>query len=101
MPKPYLHKSGRWCIHYSAKLSPNGKDSFVYFDGEAAAIADLKARVGERHEHGRSKITAAERQWVLFARQQLGDLSILPDVVQHWRDTGPGSYYTHECQRTP
>jgi hypothetical protein len=87
MPKPFLHRSGRWCVHYSAKLSPTGKDSFVYFDSEESANEDLKARVGERDEHGRSLVTAQERQWIHYARQQLGDLKLLPEIIEHWRAT--------------
>jgi site-specific recombinase XerD len=85
MPKPFLHRSGRWCVHYSARLSPTGKDSFVYFDSEESANEDLKARVGERDEHGRSLVTAQERQWIHYARQQLGDLKLLPEIIEHWR----------------
>jgi site-specific recombinase XerD len=88
MPKPFHHRSGRWCVHYSPKLSPTGKDSFVYFDSEEAANEDLKARVGERQEHGRSLVTAQERQWVHYLRQQLGDdLKLLPSILEHWRAT--------------
>jgi site-specific recombinase XerD len=87
MPKPFLHRSGRWCVHYSAKLSPTGKDSFVYFDSEEAANEDLGVRVGERNEHGRSMVTATERQWIHYARQQLGDLKLLPEVIEHYRST--------------
>jgi site-specific recombinase XerD len=92
MPKPFIHRNGRWCIHYSPKLSPTGKDAFVYFDDEDAAKQDLKERVGERIEHGKSFVTAAERQWVHYLRQQLGDdLKLLPQVLEHWRATGAGS----------
>src|ERR1700747_1616250 len=87
MPKPFLHRSGRCCVHYSAKLSPTGKDSFVYFDSEEAANEDLGVRVGERNEHGRSMVTATERQWIHYARQQLGDLKLLPEGIEHYRST--------------
>jgi integrase len=91
MPKPYKHRSGKWCIHYSAKLSPTGKDQFVYYESEDAAKKDLKSRKVDREEHGKSAVTAQERQWVLFLRQQLGDLDLIPQVVAHWKATGSGS----------
>jgi integrase len=86
--KPFKHRSGRWCIHYPPKLSPNGKDHFSYFDTQEAADADLKQRKGEVAEHGKSFVTAQERQWVLYLRNQIEDLDLIPGIVEHWKRTG-------------
>jgi site-specific recombinase XerD len=48
-------------------------------------------RLADREEHGKQTVTAEERRWILFARDQLGDLKKLPDVIQHWRRTGDDS----------
>src|SRR5690349_2058205 len=87
MPTPYLHRSGKWAVHYSPKLSPSGKDETVYFATQEDAENDLAARIGERKEHGRSLVTAQERQWIHFLRTQLDDLDQLPEIIQHWRNT--------------
>jgi len=86
--KPFKHRSGRWCVHYPPKLSPNGKDHFSYFDTQEAADADLKQRKGEVAEHGKSFVTAQERQWVLYLRNQVGDLDQIPGIIEHWKRTG-------------
>lgn len=83
MPKPFLHRSGRWCVHYSSKLSPTGKDSFVYFDSEGAANGDLAARVGELQEHGRSLVTAQERQMIPTSSQQTRQTRPVPAANSH------------------
>ena len=36
-------------------------------------------------------MTAEERNWVQFLKQSLGDLSLIPQVVEHWRKAGAGS----------
>ena len=91
IPEPFEHKS-RWCVQLSAKLSPTGKRQQLYFDTEEAAKKDIKARFGEALEHGRSGISADERQMVAYARQQLGgDLRLLPEIIAHWKATGSGS----------
>jgi integrase len=91
IPEPFEHK-GRWCVQLSAKLSPTGKRQQLYFASEADAKKDIKARFGEALEHGKSGISAEERQLIAFARQQLGgDLRLLPEIIAHWKATGSGS----------
>jgi hypothetical protein len=92
-PKPFKHAaSGRWCIQLPTKMSPTGKRQMLYFESEKAAKEDIKARFGELVEHGRSGVSATERQMIVFARQQLGgDLSLLPEVIAHWKATGAGA----------
>jgi hypothetical protein len=42
----------------------------------------------ELEEHGKEAVTAEERQWINFARLELGELTKLPAVIQHWKRTG-------------
>jgi integrase len=63
----------------------------VYFDSRTAAEADIKRRKAEFAEHGRQSVTAQERSMILLARQVLGDLDMMPQVLEHWRKTGAGS----------
>ena len=41
----------------------------------------------QRHEHGTQSVTTEERNAILFFREQVGDLKLLPEVVRHWRST--------------
>jgi hypothetical protein len=87
--KPYYSKASKlWVCQYRE----HGKREVRYFKTEDLAQADIDARKKEKEEHGRSGVTAQERQWILFARNQLdGDLSQLPDALAHWKATGSGS----------
>jgi hypothetical protein len=52
------------------------------------------AREGEkeRKSHGESLVTADDRTWISFLKKQLdGDLSPLPEIIEHWRRTGTGA----------
>ena len=91
--KPYYNEALKlWVCQYRGKSATNGKREVRYFKTEEDAQADIDGRQKERDEHGRSAVSAQERQWILFARNQLdGDLSKLPDVLSHWKSTGPGS----------
>jgi hypothetical protein len=89
--KPFKHQTGHWAVQFSAKLSGTGKRLMKYYATEADAKKDIKARQGEREEHGKQAVTAEERHWILFAKKQLGTLDVLPDVIAHWRQTGAGS----------
>jgi hypothetical protein len=89
--KPFKHTTGKWAVQFSAKLSGTGKRLMKYYATETDAKKDIKARQGEREEHGKQAVTAEERHWILFAKKQLGDLELLPDVIHHWRHTGAGS----------
>jgi hypothetical protein len=86
--KPFKHATGRWAVQYSAKNSGTGKRLMKYYETESDAAADIKTLQHEREEHGKASVTAEERQWVLFARKQLGDLDLLPKVIAHWKRTG-------------
>ena len=68
-------------------MSPTGKTQRKLFktrDGAREFCGDQK----DEHEHGRATITADERAVIVAARNRLGDLSILPRVIDHWLATG-------------
>jgi hypothetical protein len=33
-------------------------------------------------------LPAEQREWIAYAQNELGDLSLLPRLIQHWRRTG-------------
>jgi integrase len=89
--KPFKHATGRWAVQYSAKNSGIGKRQMRYYDSEKDAVSDIRKWTRERDEFGRSAVRAEERDWILFARRQLGILDLLPEVIAHWKATGAGS----------
>jgi hypothetical protein len=89
--KPFKHTTGRWAVQFSAKNSGIGKRQMRYYDSEKDALADIRKWTRERDEFGRSSVRVEERDWILFARRQLGNLDLLPDVIAHWKATGAGS----------
>jgi site-specific recombinase XerD len=86
--KPFKHSSGRWAVMIPAKLSDTGIREMRYYSSEAKAREDIKGFKQEKREHGRSGVTSEERHWINVARNELGDLSILPEVIRHWKRTG-------------
>jgi integrase len=42
----------------------------------------------EHREHGRSGVTAQQREWINYAQNELGNLALLPEVIRHWKRTG-------------
>ncbi len=62
-----------------------------YFPTKTAGEAFISEFKQDKAEHGKQAVTSDERQWIGFARAQLGSLEILPDVIQHWKRTGPGA----------
>jgi hypothetical protein len=89
--KPFKHATDRWAVQFSAKNSGTGKRQMRYYDSEKEALADIRKWTRERDEFGRSSVTAEERDWILFARRQLGNLDRMPEVIAHWKATGSGS----------
>ena len=86
------HKaSGRWYFRIPVKLSPLKKRETRYFGTKEEAEKDLAAFERDRTEHGKSAVTAAERRWIGFAKDKLGSLDILPEVIRHWQRTGSGA----------
>jgi hypothetical protein len=71
-----------------AKQSDSGKREMRYYSSEAKAREDIKNFKDEKREHGRSGVTSEERHWINVAKNELSDLSILPEVIRHWKRTG-------------
>jgi site-specific recombinase XerD len=48
----------------------------------------------DRQKHGADSILTFEesqKRWMAYLMQEFPDLSVLPDVVSHWKATGPGA----------
>jgi len=91
MPTPFRHACGKYAVQYGAKLSGMGKPKMVYYSTLDEAKADVRKREKERKEHGKAIVTSEDRTWLAFLKQQVPDLSLLPEIVAHWRATGSGS----------
>ena len=90
--KAYEHKRGNWYFWIPAKMSATGKRRCVYKPTKTAAYNEILRLKHEWREHGKSAISDEERGYISMARTELGgDLSRLPDVLRHWRLTGPDS----------
>jgi len=76
-------------VFIPAKLSDSGKREAKYYatkKSAAQAIADFKQ---EKREHGKQAVTSDEPMIVGLLRKELGgDLSILPEILRHWKRTG-------------
>jgi integrase len=70
------------------KLSPTGKRQAKYFPSKNQALKFVQEFKEETREHGRSGVSAQDREWIAFARNKLGNLSLLPEVIRHWERTG-------------
>jgi integrase len=91
--EPLHHKaSGRWFVLVPKALTTDKlKRETHYFDSKEAGetfIAEFKT---DREEHGKQAVTAEERRWIGFAKDKLGSLDILPEVIRHWKRTGTGA----------
>jgi len=89
--KPTPKGDGRWVVFIPVKLSTDGKREARYFPSKSQATKFVAEFQAERREHGRSGVTAKQREWITFAENALGDISLLPEVIAHWRKTGAGS----------
>ena len=88
--KPTNRTDGRWQVFVPRKLSESGKREARYFATKGAAEKFIKDFKVERREHGRSAVSAEEREWVRIARSELETLDRLREVLDHWRRTGRG-----------
>lgn len=91
--KPFEHlTSGKWAIQLPAKLSPTGKRKQVYFGTKKDADEEVKRLQGEVDDFGSNHaISTLDRRMLGYAKEALGDIRLLPEVIQHWKATGPGS----------
>lgn len=86
--KPTPKGDGRWVVFIPRKLSESEKREAKYFPSKAQATKFVAGFQTERREHGRSGVTAEQREWINFAQNELGNLSLLPEVIRHWKRTG-------------
>jgi integrase len=90
--KPIPHATGRWVVFIPAKNSSTGRRQSKYFLSKNAALEEISRLKAAWHQFGSATFTADERHYLAIARQELaGDLSRLPEVLRHWRLTGPDS----------
>jgi integrase len=91
--EPVYHKaSGRWIVFVPRKLTANKlKREARYFPTKTAGESFISEFKQDKAEHGQQSVTSEERQWIGFARTQLGSLEILPEVIRHWKRTGSGA----------
>jgi site-specific recombinase XerD len=83
-----LRKDGRFEVIIPRRMSPSGKRKSHYFHSRTKADAFIRELRTELLEHGRQAITAEDRRWLAYWRARVGDLSLMPDVVRHWKLTG-------------
>jgi integrase len=86
--KPFKHVSGKWAVQFPAKYGEDGKREMRYYKTRDDALEGIKDVTKERIEQGKSGVTSKQREWINFAEKQLGDLSLLPEVIRHWKRTG-------------
>jgi integrase len=85
---PIARTDGRYEVRIPRKLSRSGKLESHYFHSKNQAskfIAEFRA---EHRERGKSAVTGEQREWLTYVMRELGDLSRLPTVIQHWKRTG-------------
>jgi hypothetical protein len=70
------------------KLSDSGKREAKYFPSKAQATKFVVEFKTERREHGKSEVTSDQREWIAFVQKELGNLTLLPEVIRHWKLTG-------------
>jgi len=80
-----------WAVDVPAKLSPTGKRQRKLFPTRDKAREFAGDKKGEHNELGRSGVTAEQREWINYAENELGELTLLPDVIRHWKRTGTGA----------
>jgi len=86
--KPIARPSGSWMVFIPRKMSPTGKRKARYFPSRNQALKFISDFKAEHLEHGRSGISAEDRETINFLRSQIGDLKLVPEIVRHWKLTG-------------
>ena len=86
--KPIARSDGRWTVFVPRKVSESGKREAKYFPSKNQATKFCAEFRTDHREHGRQAISSEERHWINVARNELGDLSKLRAVLDHWTRTG-------------
>jgi site-specific recombinase XerD len=88
-------KDGRYQVVLPAEESPTGKRQAKYFnyktsdrDDRMSAERFIKEHEANRRVHGEHAVTPEELHWINIARNALGSLPKLGEVLEHWRKTG-------------
>jgi integrase len=91
-PAPWKQRPGTWIVSVPATFSLSRKRENHYFPSRNAALEWVTRYKAERSEHGRSSVTAEERNAIAFFRIHVGHLALLPDIVRHWRLTASEAF---------
>src|SRR5260221_3959709 len=86
--KPIERTDGRCQFRIASKLSKSGIRESRYFATKSQAQKFVSEFKAEAREHGRSGVSGKEREWIAYARNELGNLDLLPEVINHWKRTG-------------
>jgi site-specific recombinase XerD len=85
----FVHrKDGRYEVRIPRKVSVSGKRESKYFHTKQEAEDFIRQLQAEQREHGRQAVTATERRWLGYLRERIGDLSLLPEIVNFWKRSG-------------
>jgi site-specific recombinase XerD len=87
----YKARPGLWFLTVPAKHTASGKREVHYFNSRNAGKEWISRFQAEHAEHGIAIVTGEERRWINFCRDQVGDLSLLPKILEHWKASGPDS----------
>lgn len=86
--KPIIRSDGRVVVFIPRKLSSSGKREAKYFPTKSQAVKFIADFKSEQIEHGKQAVTSDDRAIVALLRKELGDLSLVPEVLRHWKLTG-------------
>jgi len=88
--KPFWIKSKEaWALDIPSRISPTGKRQRKFFSSREEAREFCGDRKDEHLEHGKQAVTSDDRAIVALLRKELGgDLSIVPEMLRHWKRTG-------------
>ena len=87
----YKARPGLWFLTVPARYTQSSKREVHYFKSQNAGKEWISRFQAEHAEHGLALITGEERRWINFCRDQIGDLSVLPKILEHWKTTGSDS----------
>jgi integrase len=86
-PKEWKARPGTWIVSEPASYSPSGKRENHYFKNRNKALEWVARYKAERNEYGKQTVMPDERTALMFFRQHVGDLNLMPEVVRHWLTT--------------
>jgi integrase len=86
-PKEWKARPGTWIVAEPASYSVSGKRENHYFKNKNAALEWVARYKAERNEYGKQTVMPDERTALMFFRQHVGDLNLMPEVVRHWLTT--------------